>query len=119
MPSHIWSMATEDTSASKKEQKASQKKMLCKQKRDLKKQMKAAPVEEQTVMALRLTNYRTDNGYMNVSVKKGGLPGVSGCLEHTTMIWEAIQRAKLAKHNLDVIWLGLANAYVSVPHQMI
>ena len=35
------------------------------------------------------------------------------------MIWEAIQRAKSENLNLDVIWLDLANAYGSVPHQMI
>ena len=35
------------------------------------------------------------------------------------MIWEAIQRAKSEKLNLDVVWLNLANAYGSVPHQMI
>ena len=35
------------------------------------------------------------------------------------MIWEAIQRAKAGKLNLDVVWLDLANAYGSVPHQMI
>ncbi|GFO14726.1 reverse transcriptase [Plakobranchus ocellatus] len=35
------------------------------------------------------------------------------------MIWEAIQRAKSEKLNLDVIWLDLANAYGSVPHEMI
>ncbi|GFR70068.1 reverse transcriptase [Elysia marginata] len=35
------------------------------------------------------------------------------------MIWEAIQRAKSEKLNLDVVWLELANAYGSVPHEMI
>ena len=35
------------------------------------------------------------------------------------MIWEAIQRAKSEKLNRDVIWLDLATAYGSVPHQMI
>ena len=68
-----------------------------------------------SVMATRLTKY----GYINTSVQKGGIPGVSGCLEHATMIWEAILRAKSEKLNLDVIWLDLANAYGSVPHQMI
>ncbi|KAK3720950.1 hypothetical protein RRG08_047516 [Elysia crispata] len=72
-----------------------------------------------SVMASRLTKYLTENGYINTSVQKGGIPGVSGCLEHATMIWEAIQRAKSEKLNLDVIWLDLANAYGSVPHQMI
>ncbi|GFO30016.1 collagen alpha-1(iv) chain [Plakobranchus ocellatus] len=35
------------------------------------------------------------------------------------MIWEAIQRAKLGKPNLDTVWLDLANAYGFAPHQMI
>ncbi|GFO40014.1 reverse transcriptase [Plakobranchus ocellatus] len=54
-----------------------------------------------------------------VSVQKGDLPKISDCLEHTTMIWETIQRAKSGKRNLDVVWLDFANAYGSVPHQMI
>ena len=35
------------------------------------------------------------------------------------MILEAIKKTKTYKKNLDVIWLDLANAYESVPHQMI
>ena len=35
------------------------------------------------------------------------------------MIWEAIQKAKTNKKDLDVIWLDLANTYGSVSHQMI
>ena len=35
------------------------------------------------------------------------------------MIWEAIQRAKSEKLNLDVLWIDLANAYGSLPHEMI
>ncbi|GFN92443.1 reverse transcriptase [Plakobranchus ocellatus] len=47
-----------------------------------------------SVMASRLIKYLTEIGYVNVSVQKGNLPGVSGCLQQITMIWEAIQRAK-------------------------
>ncbi|GFN73711.1 tetratricopeptide repeat protein [Plakobranchus ocellatus] len=54
-------------------------------------------------MASRLTKYLTENGYINTSVQKGGIPGVSGCLEHATMIWEAIQRTNSEKLNLDVV----------------
>lgn len=72
-----------------------------------------------SVMAKRLTAYLLDNGYVDTSVQKGGVPGFPGCLEHATMIWEAIQRAKKEKQNLYVIWLDLANAYGSVPHQML
>ncbi|GFN94352.1 reverse transcriptase [Plakobranchus ocellatus] len=35
------------------------------------------------------------------------------------MIWEAIQRAKSEKLNLDVAWLDLTNTYGLVPHEMI
>ncbi|GFO47393.1 reverse transcriptase [Plakobranchus ocellatus] len=72
-----------------------------------------------SVMASRLTKYLTENGYINTYVQKGGIPRVSGCLEHATMIWEAIQRAKSERLNLDVVWLDLANAYGSVPREMI
>ncbi|GFN85219.1 reverse transcriptase [Plakobranchus ocellatus] len=72
-----------------------------------------------SVMASRLTKYLTENGYINTSIQKCGIPGVSGCLEHATMIWEANQRAKSEKLNLDVVWLDLTNAYGSVPHEMI
>ena len=63
--------------------------------------------------------YLTENGYINTSVQKGGIPGVSGCLEYATMIWDAIQSAKSEKLSLDVVLLDLTNAYESVPHQLI
>ena len=58
---------------------------------------------------------------MSISILWCGssVPGIAGCLEHGNKIWEAIQKAKTNKKDLDVIWLDLANAYGSVPHQMI
>ncbi|GFR82378.1 reverse transcriptase [Elysia marginata] len=35
------------------------------------------------------------------------------------MMWEAIQRAKSEKLNFHILWLDQANAYGSVPHEMI
>ena len=35
------------------------------------------------------------------------------------MIWSTIQGAKSGKHDLEVVWLDLANAYGSVPHSVI
>ena len=72
-----------------------------------------------SVMAKRLALYLLDNGYIDTTVQKGGIPGTPLCLEHATMKWEAIQRAKSEKTDLHVIWLDLANAYGSVPHQML
>ena len=72
-----------------------------------------------SVMVSHLTKYLTENGHINASVQNGGTSTISGCLEHATMIWEAILRAKSEKLNFDVIWLDLANNCGSVPHQMI
>ena len=72
-----------------------------------------------SVMAARLTKYLTENKYLDLSVQKGGIPGMPGCLEHATLIWDAIQKARTEKRDIDVVWLDLANAYGSVPHDMI
>ena len=71
------------------------------------------------VLASRLTKYLLTNKYIDTSVQKGGIPGIAGCLELGNMIWEAIQKDKVNKKDLDVIWLDLGNAYGLVPHQMI
>ena len=50
------------------------------------------------------------NQYVDISVQKGGIPGIPGCIEHASMIWEAIQSAKRGQLSLYVVWLDLANA---------
>ena len=71
------------------------------------------------VLAKRLTKYLLSNGYVDSAVQKGGIPGVPGCLEHASMIWDAIQRVKSCKGDLHVVWLDLVNAYGAVPHSLI
>ena len=71
------------------------------------------------VIASRLTEYVFSNKYVDTSIQKGGVPVVPGCIEHSSMIWEAIQRAERRRLSLYVVWLDLANAYGSVPHQLI
>ncbi|KAI2646571.1 Protein FAM136A [Labeo rohita] len=36
-----------------------------------------------SVMAKRMTTYMVKNKYVDTSIQKGGIPGISGCLEHT------------------------------------
>ena len=71
------------------------------------------------IIAWRVISFVQDNGYVDESVQKAGVPGIPGCVEHAYAIWEAIQSAKKESQNLDVIWLDLANAYGSVPHKLI
>ena len=60
-----------------------------------------------------------DNGYMDTSVQKGGVPGVAGCLEHTSIITKIIEHAKKNRGNLAVLWLDLTNAFGTIPHKLV
>ncbi len=71
------------------------------------------------VFAGRMAKYLLENGFIDTSVQKAGIPGFPGCVEHSAMIWDTIQTAKSNKQDLSVIWLDLANAYGSVPHSLI
>lgn len=66
-----------------------------------------------------MTSYLLANNYIDTGCQKAGVPGFPGCIEHSAMIWEQIQSAKRNKSDLRVVWLDLANAYGSVPHQLI
>ena len=85
-----------------------------------------------STMASRLTEFVMSNKYVNIPCQKGGVPGVPGCIELTSMIWEAIQRAKRSLITIYEIgfsvvedlkrkvnrctrkWLGLSPALSSV-----
>ncbi|MCG8431804.1 MAG: hypothetical protein MJA29_11610 [Candidatus Omnitrophica bacterium] len=71
------------------------------------------------VIAHRLTRFLMANEYIDTTVQKAGVPEFPGCLEHAQMIWRAIQEAKQRKKELHVVWLDLANAYGSVPHDLV
>ena len=71
------------------------------------------------ILAKRLTSFLTGNPYIDTSVQKGGVPGFSGCVEHTSAITQLIHEAKKGRKDLTVVWLDLANAYGSIPHQLI
>ncbi|XP_078587744.1 uncharacterized protein LOC144868686 [Branchiostoma floridae x Branchiostoma japonicum] len=72
-----------------------------------------------SVLAKRMVTYVTENNYINTSVQKGGIPGFSGCLEHTGVLSQMIREAKVNGSDLTVVWLDLANAYGSIPHALI
>ena len=71
------------------------------------------------ILAKRLTSFLTGNSYIDTSVQKGGVSGFSGCVEHTSAITQLISEAKKGRKDLTVVWLDLANAYGSIPHQLI
>lgn len=60
-----------------------------------------------SVIAQRLSAYLEKNKYVDTYIQKAGIPGFSGCLEHTSMIWHQIQAAKKDKQDLHVTFLDL------------
>lgn len=63
-----------------------------------------------------------DNNYINtntIPAEKGGIAGMSGCLEHTRVVTQLIREARINKGNLTVLWLNLATAYSSLPHKLV
>ena len=72
-----------------------------------------------SILSDKLQIYLTKNNYISKSVQKGFLSGVSGCLEHSFALMEALKEAKTAHRQIVVSWLDLANAYGSVRHNLI
>lgn len=59
------------------------------------------------------------NEYMDTSVQKQGIPGVSGCLEHTSVISQITEDAKRNHVDLLVLWLDLTSDYGTIPHMLV
>lgn len=72
-----------------------------------------------SVVARRLAAYLKGNKLIDTSVQKAGISGFSGCIEHNSMIWHQIQSARAEKRDLHVVFLDLANAFGSVPHELL
>ena len=50
------------------------------------------------------------NGYIDIAVQKGGVPGA---------LTQIIREARENKGDLAGLWLDLANAYGSIPHKLV
>ena len=61
----------------------------------------------------------TNNKLINSSIQKGCMEKIPGCWEHMSMVWNELKSSKSQKGSLAAIWLDIANAYGSVPHQLI
>ena len=59
------------------------------------------------------------NKFVDVSIQKGCMEKVPGCWEHMSLVWDELKQAKTDKCNVAAVWLDIANAYGSVPHQLI
>ena len=51
-----------------------------------------------SLKADRITDFLVKNKYINASIQKGGIPNVSGCIEHTAILSQLIREAKKELH---------------------
>ena len=51
------------------------------------------------VISKRLTAYMIGNKYLDTSVQKGGIPGMSGCIEHVAVLTKQIKDVKKPRKN--------------------
>ena len=72
-----------------------------------------------SIVSKRLTDYMVDNKFIDTTVQKGFIPKLSGCVEHTYLLNEALKDARRHRRQITVAWVDLANAYGSVAHNLI
>jgi len=58
------------------------------------------------------------NKYTDTFVPRKDIPRFSGYVEYTHAMTQLLQEARINHKYLTVVWLDLANAYGSIPHQL-
>ena len=73
-----------------------------------------------SLVSSRLTKHIVHkNQFIDLSSQKGCMEGVPGCWEHMSMIWDTFKDARLHNKSVSTVWLDVANAYGSIPHELI
>ena len=71
------------------------------------------------ILSNRFTTFLTENNYIDEKLQKAFLPGINGCIEHNITLDEIIKDLKFKKRTLHVTFFDLADAFGSVPHNLI
>ena len=73
-----------------------------------------------SLVSSRITNHIVHkNHFIDTSIQKGCMEGIPGCWEHMAMIWDTFKDARINKKSAATVWLDVANAYGSIPHELI
>ena len=71
------------------------------------------------VLANRFDNFIKENNLIDTTYQKAFLRGKNGCVEHNQVLHEVIQHSKFNKKTAHITWFDLADAFGSVPHELI
>lgn len=63
-----------------------------------------------TLLAMLLLRHIVGNGYFNGEDQKGIMLQKAGCVKHTSLCYEAIRDAIMAKRHICIAWIDLKNA---------
>jgi hypothetical protein len=63
--------------------------------------------------------FMLENSYLNPTAQKAYIEGVNGCVEHVTVVQEAVQHATLLHKTVHATWFDCEDAFGSVPHVLI
>ena len=72
-----------------------------------------------SILSKRLEKHIYNNKLINSSIQKGCMEKIPGCWEHMSVVWDELKSRKSERSNIAAIWLDIANAYGSVPHQLL
>ena len=72
-----------------------------------------------TIYQEKMASYMLKNNYIKQGVQKAFLENVAGCIEHTTLLAEAIRDARERRRAICIVWIDIANAYGSVRHNLL
>ena len=65
-----------------------------------------------SLVASRVYKYLVaDNQFIDTKNQKGSIQAMSGCWEHTAMIWSALKDSRINRKSVAILWLDLANSY--------
>ena len=72
-----------------------------------------------SMLSKRLEKYIYSNKLINSSIQKVCMEKVPGCWEHMSVVLDELKSRETEKSNIAAIWLDMANAYASLPHQLL
>jgi hypothetical protein len=71
------------------------------------------------LMAERLDTFLSTNNLVDKRVQKGFAKGIPGCIEHSSLLLEALFDASWNKKNICATFIDLKNAFGSVRHEIL
>lgn len=72
------------------------------------------------IMSLRLVDFLMKNNYLDTTIQKGSIPGIShGCIEQITKVKETVKEANKLNKKCSLMFLDISNAFGSLSQKQL